>query len=165
MRPRYYPHTLGGGVLLGLMVAQRAWLVFALGVAVGVALVFALRILRGLGRFAYTFTHDRAPLNVGRRPASVRATRGERHPAPGSSAAASVSGPGAPPAAGPLAVLTAEELEAERLAGLRQGAAAGVRAAARAEVKDRARREAMSSALEDHWREERSRSVRRAVES
>lgn len=140
MRPGYYPHTLGGGVLLGLMVAQRPWLVFALGIAVGVALMFALRALRGMGRFVERF----APRTVGAVTPTTTAP---------------------PAAAGPLAVLTDDELEAERLVGLRQGTAAGVRAAARAEVRDHAKREAMTNALEEHWREERSRSVRRAVES
>jgi hypothetical protein len=140
MRRGYYPHTLGGGVLLGLAVAQRPWLVFAAGVVVGIALVFALRALRGLFRLGKNIK--------------------SAFPA-----ASSVSGPGASPVAGPLAVLTDEELEAERLVGLRQGTAAGVRAAARAEVRDQAKRDAMTNALEQHWQEERSRSVRRAVES
>jgi hypothetical protein len=143
MRRGYHPHALGGGLLLGLLVAQRPWLVFAAGVAVGIALVFALRALRGVLR-----TMNHVSRFIERR----------------SSAAPSVSG-SAPPVAGPLTVLTDEELEAERLVGLRQGTAAGVRAAARQEVRERAKREAMSNALEEHWQEERSRSVRRAVES
>ncbi len=145
MLSRYHGHSLGGGLVLGLIVAQRPLWIFGAGVVVGIALVFAVRALRrllrvaGLGARWLNGVHSR-------RGAHGRTEEGRHEELP--------------PAA-----LSREERELERRAGLRQGEAAGIRAAARSESRERARREAMLEASARFGRDLNRQSLERALTS
>ncbi len=144
-----HSHSLGAGLVLGLLAGGHSLWIFGAGVVVGVALVFAVRALRRLLGAA----------RVGSRLLRRLAGGLEGTPA------------GAPETKGgvgdadelPPAELAEDERERERRHGLRQGEAAGIRAAARIETRERARRLAMQDALEDHWRDERRRSLERVT--
>lgn len=139
-----HSHSLGAGLVLGLLVSQRPLWIFAAGVGVGVTLVLAVRVLRRL----------LAGARLAARALERVAGSSEGSPA------------GAPERKElPPAELTDDERELERRIGLRQGEAAGIRAAARIERREQARRDAMAAASEEHWRRERGRSVERAVAS
>lgn len=137
MLSRYHHgHSLGAGLIIGLMVTQRPWLVFAAGVIVGVSLVFAMRVLR---RLATT-----ADLGIGwlrRKADAVDVAELEQ------------------------GRLTPDERERERRLGLRQGEAAGIRAAARQEARDQARRDAMLEASNRFGRQLSQQSLARALDS
>lgn len=141
-----HSHSLGAGLVLGLLVSQRPLWIFAAGVVVGVALVFAARALRRL--VAGARLAGRALERFAGRPGGAHNRKEEG---------------GAREL--PPATLTEQEREFARIIGLRQGEAAGIRAAARVERREQARRDAMAAAADDHWARERRRSVERAAAS
>lgn len=147
MRRLSHSHSLGGGLVLGLVVAQRPLWIFAAGVVVGVGLVLAVRVLRRL--LGGVRLGVRALERYADRPAAGAPDRREE-----------TRGGELPPAE-----LTEAERELARREGLRQGEAAGIRAAARVERREQSRRDEMSARLEEHWRDERRSSVDRAVTS
>ncbi len=135
-----HSHSLGAGLVLGLLVAQRPLWIFAAGVVGGIALVFAARVVRRLIRVGGLGLRW-----LERKAETPNEASAERAPLVAS-------------------VLSLDERERERVRGLRQGVAAGIRAAAREEVRESAKREAMDEALERHWREQRHRSIRDVVQ-
>ncbi len=150
MRRLRHSHSLGGGLLLGLAVAEQPLWIFAAGVVVGVGLVLAVRVWRRLYRLARRAASRFLPPGIG-----AERTSPEGAPTREEDGDAS----GLPPAE-----LSEHERELERRVGLRQGEASGIRAAARIERREQARRDAMSRVLEDHWRDERGRSVEHALD-
>ncbi len=139
-----HSHSLGGGLVLGLLVAQRPLWIFAAGVVVGIALVFAVRTLRKL----------LGAVRIGAR--LLERLAGQRPTTPLA---------GDQDAALPPTELSELEREQERRIGLRQGEAAGIRAAARIESHDRARREAMLESSARFGRELGRQSLERALTS
>lgn len=131
-------HSLGAGLVLGLLAAGKPLWIFGAGVVVGILLVFVARLVR-------------------------RAVRGGKVAARVLTRAAATEQEGARGRELPPAELDGLERERERRIGLRQGEAAGIRAAARVERREQARRDAMSSALEEHWQAQRRRDLERVV--
>lgn len=147
-----HSHSLGAGLVLGLLASGHSLYIFGAGVVAGVVLVLAVRALRRLAGAARTggrlLRRVAGELDT-EAPAGAPDRKGERDDA----------------AELPPAELSELEREVARREGLRQGEAAGVRAAARQEARDAARRQELSDRLEEHWRGERRRSVEHAVGS
>jgi hypothetical protein len=148
-----HSHSLGAGLVLGLLVAGHSLYVFGAGVVVGVLLVLAVRVARRLVGAART---------GGR---LLRRAAGELDTEAPAGAPQQTEGRQRDGAELPPAELSELEREQARREGLRQGEAAGIRAAARRATQEAARRQEMSERLEEHWRDERRRSVERAVTS
>lgn len=147
-----HSHSLGAGLVLGLLASGHSLYIFGAGVVVGVLLVVAVRAARrllGAARTGGRLLRRAAGELDTEAPAGALNRKGERGDA----------------AELPPAELSELEREVARREGLRQGEAAGVRAAARIERREQARRDAMTDRLEEHWRDERRRSVEHAVGS
>jgi len=145
-----HSHSLGAGLVLGLLASGRPWLLFAAGVVVGATLVLALRASRRLYRLARRAASRFLPPGIG----------AERNSSAGAPDRKEEGGRDELPPA----ELSELERERERRIGRRQGEAAGVRAAGRVETRERARRQAMTAALEEHWRDERGHSLEHALD-